>query len=89
MDKRIAILRPLIKFILAVCICAYRAACSKQIHAPKGVVTKYPALFDQITQIMQTNGLEIMTDWPWDSNRNPDIVQGPYKQCGHSLLLHG
>ena len=71
MDKRIAIWRPLILFILTVCICAYCAACSKQIHAPKGVVTKYPALFDQITQIMQTNGLEIMTDWPWDSNRHP------------------
>lgn len=71
MDKRTAIWRPLIKAILTICIYAYCAACSRQIHAPKGVVTKYPALFDQITQMMQTNGLEIMTDWPWDSNRHP------------------
>ena len=71
MDKQIAIRHTLIIFILTLCICAYCAACSKQIHAPKGVVTKYPALFDQITHIMQSNGLEIMTDWPWDSNRHP------------------
>ena len=72
MDKRIPIWRPLIIFVIIACIIAYCVACSKQIHAPKGVVTKYPALFDQITHIMQTNGLEIMIDWPWDSNQHPN-----------------
>ena len=71
MIDRINIRHPLIILVFIACIIAYCTACSRQIHAPKGVVTKYPALFDQITQIMQTNGLEIMTDWPWDSNRHP------------------
>lgn len=71
MNNRINIWHPLIKLVFIAGIFTYCSACSRQIHAPKGVVTKYPALFDQITQIMQTNGLEIMTDWPWDSNRHP------------------
>ena len=71
MIDRINIRHPLIILVFIACIIAYCTACSRQIHAPKGVVTKYPALFDQITQMMQTNGLEIMTDWPWDSNRHP------------------
>ena len=71
MNNRINIWHPLIKLVFIAGIFTYCSACSRQIHAPKGVVTKYPALFDQITQIMQTNGLEIMTDWPWDSNQHP------------------